>query len=245
MTRRLVFALAALLAATCCSSRPPAKLTVAAAANLTKVFDQIGKEFTAATGIPVVFSYGPTATLARQVEEKAPFDVFAAADTEHIDALVKSGKVAPGTNAVYARGQLALWAPKGNIQELKDIAQPQIKFVSIAQPELAPYGQAAVETLKASSLWDTVQPKLVYANNISQARQQAATGNADVAFTAYSLVLKDSGKVLIIDPKLHVPIDQALGIVAGSANEAEAGKFVDFVMSARGAAILKQNGYLR
>lgn len=218
---------------------------MAAAANLTQVFEEVGKSFTAETQIPVMFSYGPTATLARQVEEKAPFDVFAAADKEHVEALVKSGRIIAGTNAVYGRGQLALWTPKGGIAQLKDITEPRFKFVAIAQPDLAPYGQAAVETLKAANLWDTVQPKLVYASSISQAKQLAASGNADVAFAAYSLVLKDSGSVLKIDPKLYAPIDQAIGVVADSDHEPEARRFVDFIMGPRGTEILTKNGYLR
>ena len=228
-----------------CVGKPPAGITVAAAANLTEVFEEVGKAFTAETQIPVTFSYGPTATLARQVDEKAPFDVFAAADKEHVDALVKSGRMVAGTDAIYARGQLALWAPNGGIEHLVDIAESRFKFVAIAQPELAPYGHAAVETLRASNLWETVQPKLVYASNINQAKQLAASGNADAAFTAYSLVLHDAGSVLKIDPKLHEPIDQAIGVVAGSAHEAEARKFVAFVTGPRGAEILTKSGYLR
>jgi molybdate transport system substrate-binding protein len=242
--RRFVLA-TPILFITACGNSPPQPLTVAAAANLTDVFDQVGKEFTAETHIPVVFTYGPTATLARQVEAKAPFDVFAAADQEHVDSLVKSGRIVPGTNFVYARGQLALWAPQGGVQQLNDLIQPRIKYIAIAQPELAPYGQAAVEALKGADLWDLVHPKLVYANNISQARQLAASGNADVAFTAYSLVLHDNGSILKIDPALHSPIDQTIGVVAGSGHESDGRKFVDFVMGPRGAAILTKNGYLR
>ena len=97
--------------------------------------------------------------------------------------------------------------------ELKDLAGPKVRFIAIAQPELAPYGKATVEVLKAAGLWDAVQPKIVYANNISMAKQLAASGNADAAFTAYSLVLHDKGTVLKIDPHLYHPIEQALAIV--------------------------------
>jgi molybdate transport system substrate-binding protein len=220
----------------------PRKLTVAAASNLIGVFDEIGRAFTAETGIEVVFSYGSTAALARQVEQGAPVDLFAAADVEHVDALVSAGKIEART--VYARGQLAVWAPRGGVTSLKDLTGDAVKFVAIAQPELAPYGKAAIESLRAAGVWDAVQPKLVYANSISQAKQLAATGNADVAFTAYSLVFREPGTVLRVEEKFHAPLEQAFGVVTGAAREREAGKFAAFVLSPTGRATLVQSGYL-
>jgi len=167
---------------------------VGAAANLTDVFTEVGRAFKAKTGVEVVFSYGSTAQLAQQIENGAPFDVFAAADTDHVDSLVSKGKLVSDSRAVYAIGQLALWIPKGEqsgVRELKDLARQSVRFIAIAQPELAPYGQAAVDSLKAAGLWDVLQPKVVFANNISQAKQFAISGNADAAFTAYSLAPVD------------------------------------------------------
>jgi molybdate transport system substrate-binding protein len=223
---------------------PPDELTVAAAANLTNVFGEVGQAFTKKTGVTVVFSYGNTSQLAQQIENGAPFDVFAAADTEHVDALVKTGKLASDSRAVYARGQLALWAPMGDVRELPDLLNPKVRFIAIAQPELAPYGQAAVEALKAAGLWDKLQPKFVYANSISEARQLAASGNANAAFTAYSLVLHDSGTVLKVAPGLYRPIEQALAIVSASPKTLEARQFNTFLLGPEGRSILANNGYL-
>ncbi len=239
---RLVAVLFGLAILAGCGS--PRRLTVAAASNLTGAFDEIGRGFTEETGIEVVFSYGSTAALARQVEEGAPVDVFAAADAEHLDALVTSGKVIRETRAVYARGQLAVWAPGGGVGSVKDLAGAQVKFVAIAQPELAPYGKAAVEALQAAGVWDVVQPKLVFANSVSQAKQLAATGNADAAFTAYSLVFKEAGSVVRVEEKLHSPLEQVLGVVAGSQREVDARRFGAYVMGPKGRAVLVQNGYL-
>ena len=240
---------AALLGA--CGSRPtpepPATLTVAAAANLTDVFGEIGRAFKTKTGTEVVFSYGPTAELAQQIDNGAPFDLFAAADTEHIDSLVSTRKLTADSRAVYAVGQLALWIPKGEqsgVRELKDLAKQQVRFISVAQPELAPYGQATIEVLKNSHLWEAVQPKVVYANSISQAKQMAASGNADAAFTAYSLVLHDGGTVLKIDPHLYHPIEQAIAIVASSPRIEEAKQFRSFLLGPDGRTILAKSGYL-
>ena len=231
-----------------CAARPPAlpptKLTVAAAANLTNLFGEVAQRFTQKTGVEVVFSFANTSVLAQQIDNGAPFDVFAAADPEHVDALVKSGKITSGSRAIYARGQLALWVPKGEVQELKDLSDPKIRFIAIAQPALAPYGQAAVEAIKAAGLWDKLQTKFVYANSISEARQLANSGNADAAFTAYSLVLHDSGTVLKVDPRLYQPIEQALGIVTSSPRMREAEQFDSFLLGPEGQAILANSGYL-
>jgi len=163
------------------------------------VLGEVGQAFKAKTGVEVILSYGSTAQLSTQIENGAPFDVFAAADTEHVDSLVAAGKVIGDSRAIYALGQLALWIPEGGssgVHELKDLAGPQIRFIAMAQPELAPYGRATVEVLNHAGLWNAVQPKLVYGTSISMAKQFAASGSANAAFTAYSLVLNDKGTIL-------------------------------------------------
>ncbi len=244
-TRSLLLAACVLFAAclvSCAPEQTQPKLTVAAAANLTRAFDRIGTEFTRETGIEVTYSYAATTILAQQIANGAPFDVFAAADAEHIDPLVASGKIVADSRAVYARGQLAVWAPQGGVRELSDLADTGVKFVALANPKLAPYGAASVEALKNAGLWEAVQPKVVYANNINQTRQYAATGNADAAITALSLVL-DESNVIRVDPALYTPLEQVIGVVAGSPRQAAARRFVDFVLGNRGRAILEAGGY--
>ena len=244
----LVIAVFSILACAACT-RPPAgasALTVAAASNLTGVLQPIASAFTRRTGIPVVFSFASTAVLAQQIENDAPFDVFAAADAVHVDALAEKGKIVPSTRAIYARGQLALWIPPGahsGVRALSDLAAPQVRFIAIAQPSAAPYGQAAVEALQAAGLWEGIQPKVVYAENIVQAKQFAASGNADAAFTAYSLLLHEPGAVIEVDHKLYRPIDQAIGVVASSRRTASALQFTQFVLGLEGRAILRSHGY--
>ena len=99
----------------------PQELVVAAAANLTDAFAEIGPRFTAKTGIRVVFNFGATAELAKQIENGAPFDVFAAADTEHVESLERKGLLTPGTRAIYARGRLVLWLPAGSSLKIERI----------------------------------------------------------------------------------------------------------------------------
>lgn len=249
MRRLLAIFGVALLLGGCSEPPPPApagRLTVAAASNLTGVFDQIAAEFRDRTGTEVVLSFGSTAQLAKQIENGAPFDVFAAADTEHVDQLLANGKLRAGSKAVYARGQLALWVPQGErlgVDSLQDLEQPGIRFIAIAQPELAPYGKAAIEALKAAGLWEKLRSKVVYGNNINMTRQYAATGNAEAAFTASSLVLNQTGTIIKVDPKLYSPIDQALGVVAASNQQSSAKNFTSFLASPEGKAILSKSGY--
>lgn len=221
-------------------------LTVAAAANLTDAFGRIGPAFTRRTGIAAVFSYASTAQLAQQIENAAPFDLFAAADTAHVDRLIRAGKLLPGSRAVYARGELALWVPPGGkarIETLADLAAPAVRFVSIAEPQAAPYGAAAIESLRNAGLWDRVKAKVVYASNINMSKQFAATGNTDAAFTAYPLVHDSPGRAIVIDEKLHGPIDQALGIVAASPRQADARRFASYITRGEGRSILERCGY--
>jgi molybdate transport system substrate-binding protein len=246
---RLITALALTsLVVSCRKAEIGPAITVAAAANTSEAFDEIGAAFQRDSGIRVVYSYGSTAQLTRQIESSAPFDVFAAADVEHIDELVRKGKLKPDSRAVYARGRLALWLPKidsPNPPPVSYLTKPSVRYVSIADPSLAPYGKAAVEALKATGIWDSVKGKVVYATNINMAKQHAASGNADAAFTALSLLKNAAGAVVTIDEKLHTPLDQALGILTSSARPNESERFRAFVLGPVGASVLDRYGYVR
>jgi molybdate transport system substrate-binding protein len=225
---------------------PKPEITIAAAANLTDVFQRIGPLFESRTGIHPVFSFGSTSLLAQQIEHSAPFDVFAAADSEHVAQLDREGLLLTGTRVVYARGILALWIPantKAPINTVNDLANPDVRFIAIAKPELAPYGEAAVQALQHLNLWQQIQLKIVYAENINIARQYGLSKNADAVFTAYSLVLHEPGKVIRIDESLHAPINQELGILSRSQHVDAAQKFVDFLLRGEGKTVLAQSGY--
>jgi molybdate transport system substrate-binding protein len=234
--------------ATACqlATSAPAEITVAAAANLIEVAQTLGSEFEAQTKIHPVFSFGSTAQLATQIENSAPFDVFLSADAEHVDKLDQEGLLASGSNAVYAVGVLALWIPpssKAHVSKLEDLKTSEVRVIALANPKLAPYGAAAVETLQHAGIWDAVMAKIVYAENISMAKQYGTSKNADAVFTAYSLVLKDAGKVIQVDEALHMPIVQKLGIVAHSQHLDDGRSFTRFVLGAPGQAILARYGY--
>jgi len=244
------FPLLVALAAAGCGGRPNAatrpELNVATAANLMRVFGELGGIFERETGTHVLFSFGATAQLAQQIEHGAPFDVFAAADTEHIDELARKGLILPSTRAIYARGRLVLWVPDARVpvERIEDLARVSVTHVAIANPQLAPYGRAAVETLHALHLWETVQPKIVHGQTISSTTQYATTGNADAAFTALALVHDtDRGRKIVVPENLHAPLDQAIAVVRSTSKPDQARKFVDLIMSEKARAVLKQYGY--
>jgi molybdate transport system substrate-binding protein len=221
------------------------ELTIAAAANLNPVFDEIGRAFTARTGVKVVNSYASTAQLAQQIEAGAPFDVFAAADTAHVDKLIGAGRLAADTRAIYARGKLVLWIPfpeRVPVAAMGDLIREEVRLIAIASPNAAPYGKAAVQALQATGLWAAVAPKVAYATNINLAREYAASGNTEAAFTSYSLVINARGRIIAVDPNTYDPIDQALAVCTSARNAKLAREFADFV-KAGGAEILQRYGY--
>lgn len=223
------------------------ELVIAAAANLTDAFAEVGPRFTSRTGVRVVFSFGATADLAKQIENGAPFDVFAAADADHVEQLELKGLVTPGTRTLYARGRLVMWLTPGSslkAERIQDITAKGFERIAIAKPDVAPYGRAAVESLRALGIWNEIESRVVYAQNVSQARQYTATGNAEVAFIPLALV-KPGESYLEVSEELHRPIDQALGVIKDSPNQAAARQFVDFLLGDEGQEILVKNGYLR
>ncbi len=222
---------------------PKPEVTVAAAANLSAVFNELGPRFEAETGVHPLFSFGSTAQLAQQIENGAPYDVFASADVDHVVQLERKGAIAAGSRAVYATGILALWSPSGKANKPQDLINTDVRVIALANPDLAPYGLAARETLQRLGIWKQVEPKIAYADNINMAKQYGTSGNADAVFTAYSLVLSEKGKVIQIPENLHAPIDQALGIVAASKRKDRAKQFVDYLLKGKGRDQLVASGY--
>lgn len=235
-----------------CSSGPQGQhsneLTVAAASDLTGAFEEIAREFQSSTNTKVVFNFGSSGLLAKQIENGAPIDLFAAANVDYINQLEQKGAIIPNTKKLYARGRLIIWTPKDNpiqIEKLADLTRPEVKRIAIANPEHAPYGMAARQALERAGLWDSVKPKLVYGENIRQTLQYAQTGNVEVALVALSLSAQSDGHWILVPNELHNPLDQALAVIKGAKNEAAARAFADFIVGERGQAIMKKYGFTK
>jgi molybdate transport system substrate-binding protein len=223
-----------------------AEVTVAAASDLTPAFEEIGREFEATQKTKVIFVFGSTGLLTRQIENGAPFDVFAAANVSYIDQLEQKGLIVPGTKRIYARGRITMWTTADSalkIEKIEDLARPEIHRIAIANPDHAPYGLAARQALETARVWDAVRPKLVYGDNIRQTLQFAETGNVEVAIVALSLSVQSKGRWVLIPEELHQPIDQGMGVLKGTKNEPAARAFSDFVNGAKGREIMKKYGF--
>ena len=219
---------------------------MAAASDLTPPFEEIGRQFDSTYGTKVTFVFGSTGLLTKQIENGAPFDVFAAANVSYIDQLEQKGLIVPGTKRVYARGRITMWTTANSplkMETIQDLARPDVKRIAIANPDHAPYGQAAREALERAGIWETVKPKLVYGDNIRQTLQYAETGNVEVAIVALSLSVQSNGRWVLIPEELHKPIDQGMGILKGTKVQTLAGVFSDFVTGPRGRAILQKYGF--
>lgn len=221
-------------------------LVVAAASDLTKAFEELGKEYQRTTNQQVTFSFGSTGLLAKQIEQGAPMDLFAAANVEFIDKLAEKGLIIADTKALYARGRVTIWRKADSpieINKIEDLTNPQIKRIAIANPEHAPYGVAAKEAMQKAGVWGKVSEKIVYGENISQTFQFAQTGNADVALVSLSLSIGSDGKWLVVPQELHKPVDQALAVIKSSKQPENARKFAAYVNSPEGRIIMRKYGF--
>jgi len=222
-------------------------LTVAAATSLQFAFPEIGRLFEAEAGQPVVLTFGSSGNLAHQIENGAPVDVFAAANVAYVDDLRLKGLIVAGSQQLYAQGRVVLAINRTSgvqARRLEDLLQPAITHVALANPGHAPYGLAARQALQSAGLWEALQPKLVYGENVRQAMQFVQTGNAEAGLIALSVADVPELSYTLIDARLHQPLNQAVGVVRSTSREAVARRFIAFVNSPQGQAILRRYGFL-
>lgn len=220
---------------------------VAAASDLSDAFAEAGAAFQQSTGKRVVFTFGSSGLLARQISQGAPFDVFAAASQRFAEQAVRSEACDEASLTGYAQGRLAMWS-RADVawipKKLEDLTDPRVGHIAIAHPDHAPYGLAAKQALERAGVWKAVEPKLVLAENVRQTLQFATSGNADVALVALSLVIRDrTHPWTLIDQALHQPLQQTL-VVCKAGQDLESGReFARFLLSPAGRAILERYGF--
>ncbi|HTR54918.1 MAG TPA: molybdate ABC transporter substrate-binding protein [Kofleriaceae bacterium] len=239
---------ALLLATLACSSKTTERtVRVAAAADLSRAFDEIGRAFEARTGIKPIVDFGSSGLLAKQIEDGAPYALFAAANESYAHKAVASGHCDASSLARYARGRLVVWTPSGvqAPERIEDLADARFHRIAIANPDHAPYGVAAKQALEHAGIWSQVEPRLVLGENIQATMKYAQTGAVDAAVVALSLaVISTGGSALRVDPSLHDPLDQAL-VVCGQGEEADAARqLVAFIQSPAGREIMTRYGFL-
>ena len=236
----------AAIAALGCSAKSSGKtVRVAAAADLARGFEELGKAFQARTGIEPIFTFGSSGMLAKQIEQGAPFYLFASASKQYADIPIVAGRCDKSSETLYARGRLAVWSPAGvqGPTSFADLADPRFTHISIANPDHAPYGKAAQQAFEKAGIYDKIKDRLVLADNVQAAFEYAKLKNADVAVIALSLVV-DKGSFLAVDPSLHDPLEQEL-VVCGTGEESDrARQLAAFIASPDGREIMMRYGFM-
>ena len=224
------------------------EVRVAVAANFRPCLDLLVAEFAAATGHEVMIASGSTGRHYAQITAGAPFDVFLAADSRRPRELEASGHAVRGSRFCYALGVLVFWWPAPPTPaptSLPDaLTSSDLKYLAVANPRLAPYGEAAREVLQALDLWDLLAPRLVQGQSVGQAWQFVASGNAQAGLVA-RCQLRDRrpGLALEIPRSLHAPIVQEAVLLAGAEHLEAAKEFLVFLRGPSARAAIADFGY--
>lgn len=216
-----------------CAGAHAADLLIAAASDLAPIAPKLEKAYPE----KIRFTLASSGSLKQQIENGAPFDVFLSANETYVRDLAAAGLVTDVT--VYAIGRLALWSPNGSVASLEDLKNPSVIHLSIPNPQHAPYGVAAKEALESRGLWKTVEPKIVYGENVRQALQFAESGNVEAVITSWTLLI---GKGTLLPAEWHKPIRQTGAILKSSTQADAARRFLKFLMSPAAQKILNDNG---
>ena len=219
---------------------------VAVAANFTEPAKEIAAKFEARTGHKVVLSFGSSGQFYTQIAHGAPFEVFLSADTERPQKAEAEGYAVPGSRFIYAVGRLVLWSATPGLVNANGAVLKSDKWqkLAIADPKSAPYGLAAIETMKKLGLYEQLQPKIVQGSSITQAFQFASTGAAELGFVALSQVINEPvGSRWVVPAGDHTPIEQGAVLLKTGADNVAAKAFVRFLKGSEAKAVIKRFGY--
>ena len=228
-------------------------ILIAAASNLRFAMHEICQDFQEEnSSIQTKVSYGSSGNFFAQISQGAPFDIFLSADATYPELLEEEGLTAKETQRVYAEGKIVLWFPKESIvnpdEGIETVTFPAVKKLAIANPRHAPYGRAAEESLRYYGLWDKVQEKLIYGENISQTAQFVHTGAADAGIVALSLAISPKmlheGRYWVIPDESHSDIEQIYVVLKKGKGKKSIRKFLDFIHGERGGNILSRYGFV-
>jgi molybdate transport system substrate-binding protein len=223
----------------CCPAQTaPREIHVLAAADLQPVLPALAEAFERASGIKLVMSFGSSATLATQILNGDPADLFLAADASFPEKIVAAGLADTSEPIPYARGTLVLWARKDSpLQPLTQDTLREGKFASlaIANPDHAPYGRAAVAALTWMKIYEQLKPRFVIAENVAQTAQFVESGNAQLGLISLTLAstphMREVGSFLRVPPGTYPQIRQCAVVMKKSAHRAEAHAFLDWLRS--------------
>jgi molybdate transport system substrate-binding protein len=226
-------------------------IRVAAAADLQFVLDDLTTQYAKQSGQKIDVSYGSSGNFFAQIQNGAPFDIFFSADIDYPRKLEAAGRTAPETLYEYAVGRIVIWMPHDARVGLagldwKALVQPSVEKIAIANPEHAPYGRAAVAALRNAGIYEQVRGKLVYGENIAQAAQFVASGNAQAGIIALSLAVSPGmrdGQRWEIPANMYPRVEQAAVILKSARDKEGPRAFLSFVKSPAGRKILESYGF--
>lgn len=218
---------------------------IAVAANFTEPAKEIASAFETATGHKLGLSFGATGHFYAQIAQGAPFDVLVSADKTIPAKAVAEGHAVGGTAFTYAVGRLVLYSKSKDVSDGETVLKEgKFSRIAIANPATAPYGVAAIETLKVLGIADALQARTVQGNNIAQTFHFVDSGNAEVGFVALSQVIfLKAGSRWLVPPHLHSPIAQDAVLLKAGANNAAAKAFLSYLKSKDGRAVIEKFGY--
>ena len=241
------------LVATCllltAASAHAGQVHVAVASNFVPALELVAKKFEASSGHRLTVSSGSSGKLYAQIKNGAPFDVLLSADAERPQKLEEDHLAIAGTRFTYALGRLALWSARADMVdgEGQVLTQGQFKHLAIANPKTAPYGEAALETLRKMGILDALQARLVQGENIGQTFQFVASGNAELGLVSLAQVRAAQGKFQgsywVVPQTLHQPIAQQAVLLAKGRDNPVAGEFLKFLTGKDAHAIIESLGY--
>lgn len=227
------------------------EITVAAASDLQFVMQDVAARFQKETGKTVKPIYGSSGNFFQQIQNGAPFDMFFSANLDYPRKLEAAGLTEPGTFYQYATGKIVVWVPNDSKLDLssglQSLLNPAIKKIAIANPQHAPYGQAAVAAMKKENVYDKIADKFVLGENISQTASFVVSGAADAGVVALSLALsptmKDKGRYAEIPVADYPPIEQACVILKSSRQKAAAQAFLNLIKTPAVAELFRTYGF--
>ncbi len=224
-------------------------VSAAVAANFAAPMKAIAARFEHDTGHRVRLSFGASGRFFAQIRHGAPFDVLLSADDEKPARLEAAGLAVPGSRFTYALGAIVLWSARPDLVDAQGrvLETGTFRHLALANPKLAPYGEAARSVLQKRGLWSTLRGRLVYGENIAQTYQFVASGNAELGFVALSQVLKDgqirAGSAWRVPAELYPPIRQQAVLLNRGADNPAARALLDYLQSPAVRRLIRHYGY--
>ena len=251
MSKRIRNLLASVAVICICEFCAAQSITVAAAADLQFAMQDVAAQFQKETGKELKLIYGSSGNFFQQLQNGAPFDMFFSANLDYPKKLESAGLTEPGSYYQYAKGKIVLWVLKDSKLDvssgLQALLNASIKKIAVANPQHAPYGQAAVAAMQKEGIYDKVKDKFVLGENISQTASFVMSGSADIGIVALSLALspnmKDKGRYFEVPAGDYPPINQACVILRSAENKETAKQFLSFIKTAEVAETFRKYGF--